>query len=129
LTLEDVLHPEVGESDDERRVELIGYDRMPRRYKRIKPDKRGWIWLAPVRLWLGLTRERLTGIVRLACFDPDTSQELGDYTAISQELAESEHRRVEAEARAEAEATARAEADKRSRSTEAELKQARRRKS
>ena len=27
------------------------------RYKRVKPDKRGWIWLAPVRLWLGLTRD------------------------------------------------------------------------
>jgi hypothetical protein len=93
--------------------------------------------------WLGLTRDRLTGIVRLACFDRDTGQELGDYTAISQDLAECEHSRVEAEARAEAEAHARAEAEERAhaeaharaeaeeriRSLEAALTQARRRKS
>ena len=103
------------DDDDERRVELIGYDRTPRRYKRVKPDKRGYIWLAPVRLWLGLTRDRLGGFVRLACFDPDTGQELGDYAAIGRKLAESEHRRTEAEERV--------------RSLEAELKKFRGRKS
>ena len=99
------------EGDDDRQIELIGYEHTPRRYKRSKPDKRGRIWLAPVCLWLGLTRDRLGGFVRLACFDPDTGEELGDYTAISQALAASEHRRAEAEARAEAEVRARAKAE------------------
>jgi hypothetical protein len=71
--------------------------------------------LAPVRLWLGLTRDRLGGFVRLACFDPETGQEVGDYTAISEQLAESEQRRVEAEERV--------------RELEAELKKLRGRKS
>ena len=44
----------------ERRIELFGYQRTPRRYKRIKPDHRGWIWLDPLRLWLGVTREAET---------------------------------------------------------------------
>jgi hypothetical protein len=116
------------ENDGERRIELIRFDRTPRRYKRVKPDKRGWIWLAPVRLWLGLTRDRLGGFVRLACFDPDTGQEVGDYTAISQQLAEAEHRTAIAEARAEAEAHSLAKAEERIRALEAELKQSRGRK-
>ena len=48
---------DVLEGDEkERPIELIGYRRTPTRYKRIKPDDRGWIWLGPLRLWLGLTR-------------------------------------------------------------------------
>jgi colicin import membrane protein len=124
------------EDYDQRQITLIGYERAPRRYKRIKPDKRGFIWLAPVRLWLGLTRDRLGGFFRLACFDPHTGEELGDYTAISQALAASERHRADAEVRAEAEerranaeARARAEAEARIRKLEAELKRFRGRKS
>ena len=65
------------EKDKDRRIELIGYEAGPRRYKRLKPDKRGWIWLPPLRLWLGLSRDAQGGYTRLACFDPDTGQELG----------------------------------------------------
>ena len=109
------------EGDDDRQIELMGYEHTPRRYKRIKPDKHGRIWLAPVRLWLGLTRDRLGGFVRLACFDPDTGEELGDYTAISQALAASEHRRAEVEARAEAELR-HAQAEARARAKAEELR-------
>jgi colicin import membrane protein len=127
------------EKDKERRIELIGYEAGPRRYKRIKPDKRGWIWLAPLRLWLGLSLDRQGGYTRLACFDPDTGQELGDLTAVSEDLDRSEQLRQEAEARAlaervraetervraEAEAQARAAAEERIRALEAELKRSR----
>jgi hypothetical protein len=51
-------------------------DGAPRPNKRLKPDKRGWIWLAPVRLWLGLTRDRLGGLIRLTC----STQALGSAT-------------------------------------------------
>jgi hypothetical protein len=85
---------------------------------------------------MGITHDRPDALVRLACFDPNTGQELGDYTAISEALSESEQRRAEAEARAEvehrralAEARARAAADERVRALEAELKQSRGRKS
>ena len=100
------------EKDKERRIELIGYEAGPRRYKRLKPDKRGWIWLPPLRLWLGLSRDVQGGYTRLACFDPDTGQELGDLTAVSEDLDRSEQLRHDAEARAEAEAR-RAEAEAR----------------
>ena len=96
-----------------RRVKLIGYRYTRKAYKPIAPRKDGRIYLEPLRLWLGITHDRRTGFVRLACFDPATGQELGDYTAISQALAESEHQLAKAEARAEAEARARAEAEER----------------
>jgi colicin import membrane protein len=120
------------EKDKERRIELIGYEAGPRRYKRVKPDTRGWIWLAPLRLWLGLSLDPQGGYTRLACFDPDTGKELGDLTAVSEDLDRSEQIRQEAEARAEAErvraeaeAQARAVAEERIRALEAELKRAR----
>jgi colicin import membrane protein len=130
------------EKDKERRIELIGYEAGPRRYKRVKPDKRGWIWLPPLRLWLGLSIDRQGGYTRLACFDPDTGQEVGDLTAVSDDLDRSEQLRQEAEARAkaesvraeaeslraEAEAQARAIAEERIRALEAELNRARGRK-
>ena len=52
---------------------------------------------------------------RVVCYDPETDQEVGDYTAISQALAESQRLlaeefrdRAEAEQRAQADAQARA---------------------
>jgi len=69
------------------------------------------------------------GYDRLACFDPETGEEIGDYTAISQALeaeararAEAETRAALAEARAQAEAETRARAEARIRALEAELK-------
>ena len=126
------------EKDNERRIELILYQRTRTGYKRLKPDERGRIWLEPVRLWLGQVRDRLGGFMRLACFDPDTDEEVGDYTAISQALdetqrlldeqtrarADAEKARADAEkARADAE-KARADAEERTRDREAALAEA-----
>ncbi|MGO9470711.1 MAG: Uma2 family endonuclease [Isosphaeraceae bacterium] len=89
------------EHDGGRRLELIAYRHTPAGYERIAADARGWIWLEPVRLWLGIRPDRRLGYDRLACFDPDTLEEIGDYTAVSQAL------EIEAEAREQAEAQAR----------------------
>jgi hypothetical protein len=96
-----------------------------------------------VRLWLGVAPDRHLGFDRLACFEPETGLELGDYTktraelAEARELAEAERRRADEEQRradeerrrAEDAIRARAEADARIRELEAELKRYRGRKS
>jgi colicin import membrane protein len=124
-----VIADVLEEDDFERRLELIVYRHTPDGYERIKPDERGWIWLEPIGVWLGIAPEARLGYDRLACFDPATNEEIGDYTAISQALeaeararAEAETRAVLAEARAHAEVKARAEAEARIRALEAELK-------
>jgi colicin import membrane protein len=98
-----------------RRIKLIGYRYTRKAFKLIAPRKDGRIYLEPLRLWLGITQDRRTGIMRLACYDAGTGLELGDYTAISQALAESEQLRAKAEARADTEARARADAEERAR--------------
>jgi colicin import membrane protein len=139
-----VIADVVKHNETERKIELISYRRTPTRYKLVKPDPRGWIWLAPLGLWLGVTRDPIAGFDRLACFDPVTGQEVGDYEAITQELAaeekaraeaearaQAEYRRaeaetrarIEAEARAQSEAQARAEADARVQEAEARIRQ------
>ena len=94
---------DVVDRGTKRQVKLIGYRHGPKAYTPIAARKDGRIYLEPLRLWLGTAQDHRTGLVRLACFDPDTGEELGDYTAISQALAASERRRAEAETRAEAE--------------------------
>ena len=139
-----------------RRVKLIGRRYARNGYKLITPGEQGRIYLEPVRLWIGITRDPGKGYERLACYDPETGEELGDYAAIVKDrklaraLAEEESRaraeaergraeaeartvtearaRVEAEVRANAEAQARIAAEARVRELEAALKRARRRK-
>ena len=65
------------EDEEDRRIELIEYRQGPRGYRRFKPNKQGRIWLPAVNLWLGLTRDRLRGYTRVACFDPETGEEVG----------------------------------------------------
>jgi colicin import membrane protein len=135
-----VIADAVIEEDDRRRIELILYRRTRAGYRRVKPDAHGRVWLEPVGLWLGQTRDPQGGFMRLACYDPVTDEEVGDYTAISQALAESQARaeaeaaraeaeaaRAEAEAaRARAQAEARTQAEARIRELEAELARSRR---
>jgi hypothetical protein len=123
------------EDEDERRIRLILYRNTRAGYRRVEPDEQGRVWLEPVRLWLGQVRDPLGGFMRLACFDPDTNEEIGDYTAISRALieaerarAEAERARAEAERRAQAEAEARAALEARIRELEAERNGAGRRK-
>ena len=64
---------------------------------------------------MGIAPEARLGYDRLACFDPATGEEIGDYTAISQALEAEARARAEAETRAAlAEARVQAEAETRS---------------
>jgi Uma2 family endonuclease len=104
---------DVSHRGGKRRLQLIGYRYTRRGYRRIKLDAQGRLALPPVRLTLGITRDPRGGFDRLACYDPETGQELGDYTAVVQALAEAEERAA-AEERARAEETqARAAAEER----------------
>jgi Uma2 family endonuclease len=137
------------DANGRRQIDLILYRWRDDGYERIPADERGRVWLEPVGLWLGLTRDPGDGFVRLACFDPETGQEVGDYAEISRALAvserlraeesraraeaeraraEAERARAEAEQRAQAEAEARARLEARIRELEAERNGARRRK-
>jgi len=116
-----------------RRVKLLGYQSLGGKYEPITSDAQGRIYLEPVRLWLGVKTDP-DGAERVTCFDPETGEEVGDFTAQLLARAEAEAQaRLEAEARAEAEAQARtkaealAEAEKRIRELEAQLKRSRRR--
>ena len=81
-----------------RRLQLMGYRYTRRGYQPIKPDAQGRIVLEPLRLAVGITRDRRGGYDRLVCFDLETGEELGDYTAVVEALAA-----AQAEARAQAE--------------------------
>ena len=99
------------EDEGERRIELILYRRTGRAYRRVPADDQGRVWLESVGLWLGQTREEQGGFMRLAFYDPATGEEVGDYTAISRTLAESQERLAEeARSRERAERRARSEA-------------------
>jgi len=109
--------------DDERgrHLRLHAYRWTRTRYRELPADARGWIWLEPVRLWLGVTQDRRTGCDRLACYD-ENGEELGDYTAISQALALEKAARERVEALAAAEATAREQAEERAKTQAARAK-------
>jgi len=103
----------------------VGYTRTPVGYQPLAPDARGRLWLAPVRLWLGVEGDEIV------CYDA-AGRPQGDYralalavTAAERAQAEAERARGEAERRAEAEAVARAEAEDRLRALEAELRRLR----
>jgi colicin import membrane protein len=107
----------------ERHLNLIGYRHTRTGYREMAPDARGWLWLEPVRLWLGVTRDQTGKYDRVVCYDPETGAEVGDYTAVSQALALEQEARFRAEARAEAEAESRIQAEARAH-TEAEARAA-----
>jgi colicin import membrane protein len=119
-------------------VSLFQLNPKRKRYKRVKPDSRGWLWVEPVGLYLAPCAESR---LRLAWYDKE-GQVIQDYEGLEEQRdaarvqaeteawraqiearrAEAEARRAEAESqRAEAEAQARAEAEARLRELEAEL--------
>jgi Uma2 family endonuclease len=130
-----------------RRLKLIGYRYQRGGYQVLAADAQGRIYLEPVRLWVGVTRDERSGNDRVACYDPETGQELGDYAGVREALVEAEaaaraakrqaraeakRARVEAQARAQAEAQVQVEAEGRARAEarvrelEAKLKRSRR---
>ena len=106
-----VIADALQDDGQERHLRLIGYRYTRAGYREIAPDARGWLWLEPVRLWLGVTHDQTGRYERVACYDPGSGEELGDYTAVSQALALEKEARAQAEARAEVEAEAREQAE------------------
>ncbi len=100
------------EAGAERRIELFLYRRTRRGYRREAADARGRVWLEPVGLWLGVTRDPRAGFLRLVCYDGETDQEVGDYRAVSLALEGERRAREQAERQARAEAKARARAER-----------------
>jgi Uma2 family endonuclease len=96
---------------EKRRLTLISYRLKGNVYEAVPLDAQGRAWLEPVRLWLGVTVNSQTGVDRVVLVDPETNQEIGDYTAV--------HRVLQAEVQARAQAEARA------RELEAELRRLR----
>ncbi len=84
---------------------LISYRNTPEGYVEAPPNERGWVWLEPVGLWLGLKDNQ----PRL--YEGTTCEEIGDYETISRFLKEQQARAEAEKARAETE-KARAEAEK-----------------
>jgi len=92
-------------------LRLLAYTQTPSGYQVLPPDARGRIWLAPVRIWLGVEQHELI------CYD-ERDQPLGDYRALAAALAVETQARAEAEQRAEM-------AEARIRALEAELQRLR----
>jgi colicin import membrane protein len=92
-------------------LRLLAYTQTPTGYVVLPPDERGRIWLAPVRIWLGVENQEIV------CYD-ETGQPLGDYRALAEALAGETQSRLEAEQRAET-------AEARIRELEAELERLR----
>jgi Uma2 family endonuclease len=92
-------------------LRLLGYRQSPAGYQVLVPNERGWLWLEPVRLWLGIQNDEIV------CYD-EGGQPLGDYRALSEALAAETQARREAERRAEA-------SEARLRELEAELRRLR----
>jgi colicin import membrane protein len=103
-----------AERDDKqgRRLNLMAFRWTRGGYQRIVPDHRGWIWLEPVRLWLGVAQGPRPEYERVACFD-ERGEEIGDYTAVTRALVAEAEARAQAERRADEEAEARLQAEQR----------------
>jgi colicin import membrane protein len=136
---------DVDEATARRRLTLKAYRLKGRRrtYEPVKLNDRGWAWLEPLRLWLGVKVNPDTGGDRLVLFNPDTLLEIADYTAIRRQRDAADARAEAADAcadaagaradaagaRADAAETARADAEARLRQLEAELRRLRKRRS
>jgi hypothetical protein len=124
LTLEDILHPQEGDfsthSQDHgrRNYYLLGYVQGPSGYQVLAPNERGWLWLVPVRVWLGIADNEIV-------FYNEAGQPLGDYRALTATLNAEIAARIAAEKRATEEAEARAAAEAQLRVLEAELRRLR----
>ncbi len=89
-------------------VRVIGYERAGASYRPMVPNEQGWLWLAPVRVWIGVEENEVY------CFD-EQGRRIGDYAALTSLVIESEERIAEALAEAKAQARARMEAEERAR--------------
>jgi hypothetical protein len=101
------LYVIVDHHEDEGAVGLVGHQATPEGYVPMRPDGRGRLWLAPVRLWLAVEGGRAV------CYDehgkriPDPDDSLQETREARAEAAEEARARRQAEADKEEEARAR----------------------
>lgn len=74
-------------------LRLLGYTQTSNGYQVLPPDERGRLWLAPVRLWLGVEQNEIV------CYS-ETGAPLGDYRSLAEALAVEALARTAAENRA-----------------------------
>jgi Uma2 family endonuclease len=78
--------------DNVRHLELIGYERGARRYRRMRPNARGRLWLPPVGPWLGQENDRVALYTK-------RGRRLEDYAEVEQGRQAAEERAAAAEER------------------------------
>jgi Uma2 family endonuclease len=115
------LYVIVDGADPSEPLRIFGFERVDGRFRGLAPDAQGRLWLAPVRVWLGVVDEEIV------CFD-EAGVTIGDFTAqvaarqaAEDQAAVARAQADAAQAQAEAAAQARAEAEARVRALEAEL--------
>jgi Uma2 family endonuclease len=99
----------------QRTLRLLGYRYTPVGYEPLTTNERGWLWLEPVRAWLGIAGDKPV------CYN-EAGEPIGDYNQIAAVLSAAQDRAMAAEQRAEAEAAAREAAEARLRELEATLR-------
>jgi colicin import membrane protein len=97
---------------------LLGYRMTLDGYTGIAPDERGWLWMEPVGLWIGIHENHI------CCYTAD-GRYIEDYIGVYTARVQLEAQARQAEARANAEQQARADAEARIAELEAELRRLR----
>lgn len=94
---------------------LIGYQLTSDGYVTMEADDNGWLWLAPVRLFIGIRGRQVE------CYEAN-GKRMGSYSEVNAALTAEAEARAAAERRADAEAETRAAAEARIRDLEAQLR-------
>lgn len=98
--------------------ELIGYELTLDGYVAIAPNERGWLWLEPAHIWIGLNGNQLE------CYDSQGVL-FERYVEVAEARKEAEMRAEQAEERAAKESLARLAVEERLRALEAEVRRLR----
>lgn len=99
-------------------LRLLAYTLTPSGYEALRANDRGWLWLEPVRTWLGVADDEII------CYD-ESEQPLGNYRALADALRESQEALLQAQHEVQAAAERVAASEARLRELEAELRRLR----
>jgi len=78
----------------QRTLRLLGYRYTPAGYEPMEPNERGWLWMEPLRAWIGIAEGKPV------CYD-EGGEPIGNYDQIAAERSEAQARAAAAEQRAE----------------------------
>jgi len=97
-------------------LRLLGFSQTPDGYQPLAPNERGWLWLDPVRVWLGIADQEIV------CYD-EAGTPLGDYRTLAVALVEETEARADAERQIAEAAQAREAAEHRAAAAEARIQE------